>query len=82
MDGNLDNQQMKVDLRSADTMVCPDCDKDHFVPRFVIKKVSKIVSPTGKEQYIPLRVYVCANCKTIPDELNPFVDKDNETKLT
>ena len=76
MDGQKTN--IKVDLKSAESVVCDDCGFDQFVDRYFIKKISALISPSGKEQMIPLRMYVCAKCKTLPDALNPF--KEDSTK--
>ena len=44
----LPQQQVQVDLKDADTMKCQSCGNSIFIQGYVIKKISAIVSPTGK----------------------------------
>jgi hypothetical protein len=66
--------QVQVDLKDADTMKCDDCDNSVFIPAFFIKRLSPIVSPTGKEALIPIQVYSCGNCGKVPDKLKQDVE--------
>ena len=66
--------QVQVDLKDADTMKCDDCDNSVFIPAFFIKRLSSIVSPTGKEALIPIQVYSCGNCGKVPDKLKQDVE--------
>ena len=58
----LPKQQVKVDLSDADTMKCQSCGNSIFIQGYVIKKISAIVSPTGKEVIAPIQVFNCGNC--------------------
>ena len=58
----LPKQQVKVDLSDADTMKCQKCGNSIFIQGYVIKKISAIVSPTGKEVIAPIQVFNCGNC--------------------
>tara|TARA_X000001388_G_C2170955_1_gene99813 strand:- start:249 stop:488 length:240 start_codon:yes stop_codon:yes gene_type:complete len=58
----LPQQQVKVDLQDAETMVCQKCENPVFIQGYVIKKISAIVSPTGKEVIAPIQVFNCGNC--------------------
>ena len=42
-------KQVEVDLKSAETMKCAQCDNTIFIQGYVIKKISAIMSPTGEE---------------------------------
>ena len=59
-------QQSQVDLSQADSIQCGKCDNYLFIQSFVIKKVSSIMSPTGKEAIVPIQVYSCGNCGEVP----------------
>ena len=65
-------QQMSAVLHSPN-VVCK-CGSKVFLEASVLKKVSSLVSPTGKETIYPIPVYVCAKCGEIPSE---FLDKGN-----
>ena len=58
----LPKQQVKVDLSDAETMTCMKCDNKIFIQGYVIKKISAIISPTGKEVIAPIQVFNCGNC--------------------
>ena len=58
----LPQQQDQDDLKDADTMKCQACGNSIFIQGYVIKKISAIVSPTGKEVIAPIQVFNCGNC--------------------
>ena len=58
----LPKQQVQVDLKDADTMKCQSCGNSIFIQGYVIKKISAIVSPTGKEVIARIQVFNCGNC--------------------
>jgi len=58
----LPQAQVKIDLTEADTMKCQSCENPVFIQGYVIKKISAIVSPTGKEVIAPIQVFNCGNC--------------------
>ncbi len=57
---------VKVDLSKADTIKCEDCGNYLFITANVIKRISPILSPTGQEALVPVQVYSCGNCGTVP----------------
>ena len=61
--------EVKVDLKQADTVKCDDCGNYLFITAHVIKRLSAIISPTGQEAMIPVQVYSCGNCGTVPKKL-------------
>ena len=65
--------QVKIDpslVRSSKMILC-DCGGAMFTPKMMLKKISPIVSPTGKEEVFPLNILVCDACGLVPNELNP-----------
>ena len=58
--------EVKVDLKQADTVKWEDCGNYLFITAHVIKRLSAIISPTGQEALIPVQVYSCGNCGTVP----------------
>ena len=63
---------VQVDLSDADTMKCQSCENPVFIQGYIIKKISAIVSPTGKEVIAPIQVFNCGNC----GEMLPLADID------
>ena len=56
---------LQIDLSKTDTIVCEECGNASFIQAFFLKKVSALVSPTGKEAIIPMQVFSCGNCVAI-----------------
>ena len=63
----LPKAQAQVDLTDAETMTCMKCDNKIFIQGYVIKKISAIISPTGKEVIAPVQVFNCGNCGELLD---------------
>ncbi len=59
-------QEVQVDLTKADTIKCEDCGNYLFITANVIKRISPILSPTGQEALVPVQVYSCGNCGSVP----------------
>ena len=68
---NIQREQpgLHIDLSKAETIVCENCGNASFIQAFFLKKVSALVSPTGKEAVIPIQVFSCGNCGTIPQNM-------------
>ena len=68
---NIQREQpgLQIDLSKAETIVCENCGNASFIQAFFLKKVSALVSPTGKEALIPIQVFSCGNCGTIPQNM-------------
>lgn len=55
-------------ILSSPNVICPNCGSNTFIEVVVLKKLSPILSPTGKEELYPIPVFTCSKCGTIPDE--------------
>ena len=53
---------------NAPNIICPKCGGKLFREVVALKKLSALLSPTGKEENIPIPFYVCANCGEVPAE--------------
>ncbi len=62
-------KQMQVDLSKAETMKCKSCENTIFIPSFILKRLSPLVSPSGKEAVIPGQVYSCGSCGEVVKSL-------------
>jgi hypothetical protein len=58
-------------------IVC-ECGCKTFAPAAILKKVSKIVTMTGRDQIVAIPVYVCTKCGNIPQE---YMDKGNAARI-
>ena len=56
------NKNFNLDLNNVDNVTCEKCNNSTFVPTFIIKQVSALMSPTGKETLIPIQLFQCSKC--------------------
>ena len=68
-EGGMPQGQQQLDISKADTIVCEECGNASFIQAFFLKKVSALVSPTGKEAIVPMQVFSCGNCGAVPSSL-------------
>ena len=73
MDPSQGQAQVQISPSDLTDVVCEKCDNQTFAQVFLFKKLSAILSPSGKETLVPLQVYACAKC----DHINEgFLPKD------
>ena len=63
--------QVKIDLNDLTDIACENCGCTFFRQVSAFKKLSPLVSPTGKEQIIPVPVFRCDECGHINKEFLP-----------
>ena len=68
-DGGTPQGQQQLDISKADTIVCEECGNASFIQAFFLKKISALMSPTGKEAIVPMQVFSCGNCGAIPKNM-------------
>lgn len=59
-------------IKESKTFEC-DCGGKIFEEAMFFKKLSPIISPTGKEELYPMGIIICRKCGKVPTRLN----KDN-----
>tara|TARA_Y100000114_G_scaffold106298_1_gene99574 strand:- start:2083 stop:2295 length:213 start_codon:yes stop_codon:yes gene_type:complete len=62
------NQNINIDLKTVENIKCDECSGYTFEPVFVIKHLSALVSPNGKETVMPFQVFKCASCGHINEK--------------
>lgn len=65
-------------ILTAPNVVCPNCGNKIFIEAAVLKKLSPIISPSGKEEIAPIPVFACSKCGTIPNE---YLSKYNAKQI-
>ena len=68
---NNQQPQMNIDFSQTTAEVCEKCENDTFQQVYQIRKLSALLSPTGKETMIPIQMFSCAKCGFINDEFEP-----------
>ena len=66
----MNNQpKMNIDINNAEDFKCESCENLYFQPLVRLKRISPLVSPTGKEAVIPIQVMSCSKCDAIFNDL-------------
>ena len=55
---------INIDLANVENITCEAaaCKSETFSPTFVIKKLSALTSPTGKDTLAPIQIFKCDVC--------------------
>jgi uncharacterized Zn finger protein len=67
----MSQQQINVDLSQAQDIVCENCGNYTFEEVLLMKKLSALLSPTGKETVIPIPTFSCNACGYINKQFLP-----------
>jgi len=67
--------EMKIDASDLDDILCEECGGKIFRQASMFKKLSALISPTGKEQIVPIPVFRCDDCGHINNEFLPKSQK-------
>ena len=78
----LDDQQQMAELarliRSAQDVVCDSCGGTNFINIYKIRKISGLMSGSGKDMVIPVPVYACADCGHVNEKFLKSVGLDRD----
>jgi uncharacterized Zn finger protein len=65
-------------LAQAESVSCEHCANQTFVGVVMLKRISSIISPTGKEAVVPIQTFACNACGFVNKEFLPAMDRDEE----
>lgn len=71
------DQTIRVNLADADDVKCDKCGDLRFEPVYLMKRLSPLLSPTGKSELIPIGmsptppIFACLACGHINEEFLP-----------
>ena len=65
----------QIDIGDTETIICEKCGNASFIQSFFLKRISPLVSPTGKEAIVPIQVFACGNCGTIPKNMMSQIEQ-------
>ena len=80
----MDNQPSEVpitasQLAQAESIACEHCANQTFVTVMMMKRISPIISPTGKEAIVPIQTFACNACGFVNEAFSPTIpDSDEE----
>ena len=65
-------------LAQADNVTCDSCGNHTFTDVMMMKRISPIISPTGKEAVVPIQTFACNACGFVNKQFLPVMDSDEE----
>ena len=69
------NTNINVKPSDMKDIVCGDCGSKFFRQVQAFKRLNALISPTGKEQIVPVPVFRCDECGFINKEFRPVESK-------
>jgi len=61
----MEKQNLNINAAALPTLSCPQCGGFTFGASFIVKKLSALISPNGKETIVPIQVFTCNFCHSI-----------------
>ena len=71
IDGKPPTAQINVKPEDLKDIVCEECGGKYFRQVQAFKRLSALISPTGKEQIVPVPTFRCDDCDYINKEFQP-----------
>ena len=65
-------------LAQADNVTCDSCGNHTFTDVMMMKRISPILSPTGKEAVVPIQTFACNACGFVNKEFIPSLSDSDE----
>ena len=69
--GQQQQQQIRINVNDLTDIVCEECGNRFFRQAVLIKRLSPLVSPSGKEQLVPMPVFRCDDCGHVNNQFLP-----------
>lgn len=67
----MDQQRLNIDINNAQDVTCDECGNYTFEEVVLMKRISALVSPTGKEAIVPIPSFACNACGYINKQFLP-----------
>ena len=60
-----------IDLKLTQSTSCVECNNETFQEAIIFRKVSAIVTGTGKDGYLPVQTFACIKCGHVNEAFLP-----------
>lgn len=67
----MENKVTPEMVKSATDVVCEKCGGLTFKPIALLKKVSALLSPNGREMILPIQAFACDKCSHVNEDFVP-----------
>ncbi len=65
------NSEQGIDITKTSPTRCEACGKEAFQQSFILRKISALLSPTGKDGFVPVQVFSCVACGHVNNDFLP-----------
>jgi hypothetical protein len=69
-------QNINVDLQKVPNEKCDNCGHGLLKVVYIVKRISALISPTGKEALVPIQVFACDKCGNVPKIFGNLADTE------
>lgn len=66
-------ENLNIDITKTEEVVCGECGGKLFVEARYVRRLSALLSPTGKMTYIPIPTFACKSCGHVNEEFLPTI---------
>lgn len=81
---DMDERQQMIEMarliRSADDITCDSCGATNFINVYKIRRISGLMSGTGRDMVVPVPVYACADCGHVNEKFLKSVGLDRDAE--
>ena len=76
----IQGQKVRMSITELEAMphaICKQCGFDNFIQTYKLKKVSALLSQSGRTEVIPMQSFVCAAChhQLLPKDMEDATEK-------
>jgi len=71
MNQNTLQPRANIDVNSTTEVKCEACGNNVFNQGVLLRKVSALVNPDGRDGYLPIPTFYCTSCRSVNDEFIP-----------
>jgi hypothetical protein len=61
-----------INYSQTKAVKCEKCGSEVFQPAFLLRKVSALMSPSGKEAIVPVQLFACVACNHVNEDMYPI----------
>ena len=61
-----------INYSQTEAMKCEECESEVFQPAVLLRRVSALVSPSGKETVMPVQIFACIKCGHVNEDMYPI----------
>ena len=72
------NEQVNIRFEDTTPIICDECKNTTFTQVFLLRTVSAVLSPIGKQQMMPVPAFECARCGEILQQSLPNSEAKDE----